>query len=457
MNRFIKIIFIIVLFSPFCAKPEDFGSISITSTPTGARVYLDGNYTGKETNCTLDSILPGKHTIKLTKAGYEDYEEEIMVESGKEVEVSATLRERGWMQTFGGNESDGGYSVKQTFDGGYIIAGWTTSYGEKDIWLIKTDKDGNKEWDRTFGWGNDEYGYSVEQTSDGGYIITGHTYFYGTTGYDVVLIKTDGDGNKEWDIIFGGSGNEQGYSVEQTSDGGYIIAGWTTSYGAGGSDIWLIKVDGDGNKEWDMTFGGSNWDKGYSIQQTLDGGYIITGYTESYGAGGSDIWLIKTDKDGNKEWDRTFGGGSWDVGHSVEQTSDGGYIITGYTESYGAGGSDIWLIKTDKDGNKEWDMTFGGDGWDVGKSVEQTSDGGYIIAGWTTSYGAGEKDIWLIKVDGNGNKEWNRTFGGDNDEYGYSVEQTSDGGYILTGMTQSYGEGNEDVWLIKTDENGNVE
>jgi hypothetical protein len=251
------------------------------------------------------------------------------------------------------------------------------------------------EWVKTFGGSEDDSGSSVQQTSDGGFILVGYTASFGAG--DVWLIKTDANGNKLWDRTFGGRGPDWGWSVQQTRDGGFILVGSTASFGAGEGDVWLIKTDASGNIEWDRTFGGSNRDKGYSVQQTRDGGFILVGTTASFGAGGADVWLIKTDADGNKLWDRTFGGSGWDEGSSVQQTSDGGFIIVGSTESLGAGWADVWLIKTDADGNKLWDRTFGGSMVDRGYSVQQTSDGGFIIVGATTSFGAGDYDVLLIK------------------------------------------------------------
>jgi hypothetical protein len=303
-------------------------------------------------------------------------------------------------------------------------------------------------WDRTFDGSEDDWGNSVQQTSDGGYIITGST-----GGTKIWLIKTDADGNKLWDKTFSGSEDDWGNSVQQTSDGGYIIAGSTTSQITGGSKVWLIKTDADGNKLWDKTFGESILKETYSVRQTSDGGYIIAGSTTSqpqrYSDTNTKVLLIKTDADGNKLWEKTFGGSEHDWGNSVQQTSDGGYIIVGNSND----GTFLLLIKTDADGNKLWDMTFGGSGssWNSGNSIQQTSDGGYIIAGLTSSQYIGFGDIWLVKTDAEGNKLWDKTFGGGfkgnpiKDDSGYSVQQTSDGGYII---------GSAGV-MIKTDADGN--
>ena len=355
-----------------------------------------------------------------------------------------------WTNTIGGIYSDRGIYVRQTSDGGFIITGFTQSYGEgsHDVWLIKTDALGDPDWTRTFGGSGYDCGYAVQQTSDGGYIITGVTDYYGAGNSDVWLIKTDVLGDSIWTKTFGRSGSSSGSSVQQTSDGGYIITGSTYSYDSW-TDVWLIKTDTLGDTVWSNTFGGGRIDVGYSVRQTSDGGFIITGFTQSYGAGDTDVWLIKTNVSGDTVWTKTFGGSSGDEGKSVRQTSDGGYIITGYTYSYGAGDRDVWLIKTDASGDTVWTKIFGGSNDDRGFSIQQTSDGGYIITGWTQSYGAGSYDVWLIKTDASGDAVWTNTFGGGDDDYGFSVQQTSDGGFIIAGSTESYGAGHSDVWLIR--------
>jgi hypothetical protein len=310
------------------------------------------------------------------------------------------------------------------------------------------------EWNKTYGGNRSDQGYSVQQTTDSGYIIIGKTESYSTgTGFDFDfwLIKTDENGNEQWNKTFGGTEWDEGYSVQQTNDGGYILTGFTCSFGAGSADVWLIKTDIDGNEEWNKTFGGIKDDGGFSLQQTKDDGYIIVGTTLSYAS--RDVWVIKTDSNGSEEWNTTCGISGYDNGYSVDQTYDGGYIITGETSIPG----DILLIKLDTNGIEQWKKTFGEAGFEEGNAVQQISDGGYVIVGSTNSYNATFYDIWLIKTDAAGNEEWNKTLDAGNLERGYSIKQTKDGGYIIVGITEEYPYFLEDTWLLKTDNKGNKE
>jgi len=361
-------------------------------------------------------------------------------------------------KTFGGSSDDYAHSVQQMSDGGYIVAGYTRSFGAggADVFLLKADASGNLQWAKTFGGGgNYDWALSVQQTSDGGYIVAGWTDSFGAGYGDAFLLKTDASGNLQWFKTFGGSGRDDAYSVRQTSDGGYIVAGYTNSFGAGYEDAFLLKADASGNLQWAKTFGGSYDDAAYSVQQTSDGGYIVAGYTRSFGAGYADVFLLKTNASGNLQWAKTFGGSNWDVAVSVQQTSDGGYIVAGETASFGVGSYDVFLLKTDATGNLQWFKTFGGSNGDYARSVQQTSDGGYIVAGGTESFGAGG-DVFLLKTYASGNLQWAKIFGGSYFDWALSVQQTSDGGYIVAGGTGSFGAGGSDAFLLKTDANGNI-
>jgi len=375
--------------------------------------------------------------------------------------IGFTKEDEGWIKKFGGESLEYGYSCQQTYDGGYIVTGATFLHDAEGsrsyIWLIKVNSFGDKIWDRTYGEGG-SFGYSVEQTNDGGYIIVGYGSFDNGYGLrDICLIKTDSSGYLEWVKTFGGEDIDVGCSVKQTYDGGYIIVGETKSYGAGHSDVWLIKTDEYGDMIWDQTYGGSEYDIGDSVLQINDGGYVIVGETCSYGAGRGDVWLIKTDEYGNIIWDQTYGGYGGDRGHDVKQTLDGGYIIIGETHSFGYGGYDAWLIKTDEMGYIMWSTFFGTDGDDEGNSVDVTSDGGYIIAGGTWPYNV-RFNSWLIKTDEDGMELWEHNYEQEHDNSLLCVQQTYDGGYIATGsLRYNYDKGNYDLLLIKTDSQGEIE
>jgi len=298
------------------------------------------------------------------------------------------------------------------------------------------------EWQKTFGGSGIEVAYAVEQTTDGGYIIAAETWSFSAGGPDVYLVKTDSAGVEQWHRTFGGTGDDRGFDVRQTPDGGYIVIGETTSFGAGGMDAYLIKTDSAGIEQWHQTYGTASTDAGRALDLTADGGYIIAGGTSA------GVYLLKTDSAGVEQWHQGFGGAE-DSGSSVQQTPDGGYIVTG--EKSG----DVYLLKTDSLGVEQWHRTFGGAGRDYGGSVDQTADGGYVIAGPTLSYGP-SSDVYCIRTDSAGNPLWEKTYGGTGDDRGHWVRETPDGGYVITGMTSSLGAGSWDVYVLKTDSAGNV-
>jgi hypothetical protein len=362
-----------------------------------------------------------------------------------------------WSQTYGGTASEEAESLVETSDGGYAIAGWTTSFGagDYDFWLIKTDAYGNLEWNQTYGGPDIDRATSLVATYDGGYTIAGYTRCFGAGNADFWLIKTDSYGNVEWNHTYGGEGEDVVHSMVQTSDGGYAIAGYTNSFAGG---FWLVKTDVYGSMEWNQTYTGSRHVN--SLIVTSDGGYALVGNIIIRPEGcvdpwvPYDCWLLKLDAHGNVEWNQTYTGTNFDVAYSVVVTSDGGYAIAGSTDSFGVGEYDFWLIKTDVAGNVEWNQTYGGADEDFAHCLVKTFDGGYVLTGYTKSFGAGDRDFWLVKTDGYGNMEWNQTYGGAVEEMANSLIVTSDGGYAIAGSTYSFGVGGGNFWLLKSDESG---
>jgi predicted secreted protein len=364
---------------------------------------------------------------------------------------------QGWSQAYGGLGDNETFSVVQTSDGGFALAGYTNSSGAGgyDGWLVKINSSGTMQWNQTYGGSNDDFAFSVIQTSDSGYALAGITTSYGAGESNVWLVKTDSLGNIQWNQTYGGRAHNGAFSVVETGDGGYAIAGFTNSYGAGSNDFWLIKTDSSGNMQWNQTYGGTGDEEASCVVQTSDGGFALAGYTNSLGAGSYDFWLVKTDSSGTVLWNRTYGYPDDDEAEYVVQTGDGGYALAGCTNSTGAGGLDFWLVKTDSSGTLQWSQTYGGAGDEAANALVQTSDGGYALAGWTTSYGAGDADFWLVKTTSTGAMQWSKTYGGGGDDEAYSLVQTSDGGYALAGFTSSYGTGYYDGFLVKADSAGN--
>ncbi len=357
---------------------------------------------------------------------------------------------------YGGTENDGGSSVLQTTDGGYIVVGTTESYGAggRDVYLIRTNEYGDTLWTKAYGGTGDDEGYSIKQTIDGGYIIAGYTMSFGAGSGDVYLIKTDSIGDTLWTKAFGGANSDIGFDVIQTNDNGYAVIGETMSFGTGVSAIYIVRTDNNGNELWVKFYEKDESNIGSEIMQTNDNGYLIIGTTFNTSVLNSkDCYIIKTNNVGDTLWTKTYGGSNNDWGSSLAKTHDNNYLIMGATESYGSGGTDILLIKINTNGSEIWSKTIGGLGDESGGNIKLCNDNGFIISCSTSSYGAGGQDFYLVKTNSDGDTLWTKTFGGIGDDWGCFTQQTNDGGYILAGYTKSFGS-NYDVYIVKTDLNG---
>ena len=420
-----------------------------------------------------------------------------------------------WTKCYGGSNVDVTQSIQTTTDGGYIVAGLSLSndgdangnHGGVDFWIVKLTNTGQVTWQKSFGGTRQDRAYSIQQTSDGGYIIAGATNSQDgdVTGWhqgqqnaafssDFWVIKLSSAGNLQWQKCYGGSLDDVAYSIHQTSDGGYVIAGSTCSNDGdvtgyhtntilpGSSDFWVIKISSNGNLQWQRCYGAVWYEVAYSIQQTSDGGYIVGGYTNSYDGGdvqGShnptsgalwgDFWVIKISATGILQWQKCLGGSEEDICYSVKQTNEGGYIAVGYANSnngnvsgiHGSLSSDCWVVKLNSTGGIDWQKCYGGTKPDEGKCIQQTSDGGYIIAGNALSNDGdlrvnnGNLDFWLLKITSGGIIEWQKSLGGSQNETAWDIKPTSDGGYITAGLTASNDgdvsgyHGNTDFWVVK--------
>ena len=363
-----------------------------------------------------------------------------------------------WAIIYGGTGSDSAYSIQQTNDGGYIVAGETNSFGAggSDVWILKLTSSGDIEWQKTYGGIVDDCAWSIQQTGDGGYIVAGETGSFGARDKDIWILKLSSTGAIEWQRTYGGSEWETDPSIQQTNDRGYIVVGHTESFGVGGADIWILKLSSAGDIEWQRTYGAGEQEYAPSIQQTSDGGYIVAGHTYSVGVEMWGYWILKLSPEGDIGWQKTYGWSTFDKPNSIQQTSDGGYIVIGETSSFGAGSSDIWILKLSSDGDIEWQKTYGGTSYDEALSIQQTNDGGYIVAGSTDSFGAGSSDVWILKLTSSGDIGWQKTYGGSGSDSASSIQQTSDGGYIVTGYIISWGAGSRDFWVLKLSSDGDI-
>lgn len=358
-------------------------------------------------------------------------------------------------------DSSMSYGGQQTTDGGYVLAGlYSIAATNVDFLAVKTNSLGDTLWSKTYGGIGDEECYAMQQTADGGYIFVGIDSSSGLSNYNIYAVKTNSIGDTLWTKSYGGNNYDFGQAVQQTADGGYIIAGYTGSFGPGDPDVYLLKIDAMGNLTWSKTYGGIQGDKAWAVKQTADGGYIVAGITSSFGVttDGSynDVFLIKTNAIGAVTWVKTYGKDGDDWGYGVTQTYDGGYAVTGLaSQSSSDPGSEVYLIKTDAIGDTLFTKSFGGGNYDQGLAIVQTSDSGLAIGGSTYSFGKGAGDMYLIKTNKSGSLLFNSTFGGGANDFTYAINQTADSGFALIAYTNSYGVDSSSFYLVKTDKTGN--
>ena len=404
-----------------------------------------------------------------------------------------------WQKTFGGSSYDEPYSIIQTTDGGHIVAGASASangdifgnFGGDDFWIIKLSNVGSVQWKKNLGGTGNDIANSIQQTSDGGYIVAGDTESnnYNVTGNhggftDGWVVKLSSTGNIQWQKALGGSGWDDFLSVQQTSDNGYILTGRSDSSDGdvtenkGFIDLWVVKLSESGGIQWQKTYGGSKEDLGNSVKQCPDGGYIIVGETASPDGdatglhGNVDFWVLKLSANGALEWQKTLGGNNGDIGSDVVLTPDGGYIVTGYVGSHNTGDItghdelayfDAWVVKLNSAGELQWQKTVGGTGYEYARSVIAANTGGYVIAGSTSStdgdvgFMHGLRDFWVFKLDEMGELVWQQAYGGTKAEHCYSIANTTDNGFIMTGYAWSVdGDvagavnlGRNEYWIVK--------
>ena len=406
-----------------------------------------------------------------------------------------------WQKSLGGSVNDWGYSIDQTIDGGYVVAGKTESddgdvtnnFGFTDFWVVKLSSDGIVQWQKSLGGSSSDEAHSIQQTTDGGYIIAGYTgssdgdVTVSLGGADFWIVKLDEMGVIEWQKSVGGSNNDIAYSIQQTIEGGYIVAGETWSNDGdvtnnnGSRDIWVVKLNTSGEIEWQKSLGGSNDERGSHIIQTIDGTFIVAGFTYSNDGditennGVVDGWLVKLAATGEIDWQKSIGGSAEDLLGAIQQTTEGGYVVTGHTHSDDGdvsgnhGDWDAWVVKLDNTGNLEWQNAIGGSDSDLARSIEQTIDGGYVVGGITGSSDGdisgnnGSGDYLVVKLSQNGAIEWQKSLGGVSPDDARSIQQTPDGGYIVGGISQSNdgdvagNHGERDYWVVKLGSNLGVD
>jgi len=364
-----------------------------------------------------------------------------------------------WVKTYGGKGNDVITGVAVAEDGSIIVVGYTNSSGNEDAFVMKLSPKGKVLWARTYGGDLDDYASSVALTGDGDIIVVGHTYSFGAGLDDAWVFKLDSNGNILWQKTYGGSNIDEAYAVALTPRGDIVIAGNTMSFGAGSEDVWVLKLNDNGSVIWARTYGGGKCDRASSVTISSYGDIIVAGYTKSFGVGNSDVWVLCLDKQGNIKWQKTYGGSNGDYANGVGIMPNGDIVVVGDTNSSGVGYYDAWILMLDKEGNIEWQKTYGGPYTDVATAVTVASNGDILVGGFTGSFGNGSVDVWVLKLDGSGNVVWQKTYGGKFDDVASAVALTPENDIAVVGSTLSFGAsiGNwPDGWVLHIPPNGTL-
>ena len=445
--------------------PDTYGQLSVVDTSTDTvSTTIEGHHNPHQ---AVASALYPRVYVRNQDGHYItiiDTNDDVLVDyliTGRAfmgMDIGVPSRAVYWARTYGGGSEDRARRVCVTEDGGFVAAGWTSSFGVGgvDAWILRLDVSGDIEWEKTCGGVSDEHPSAIAPTVDGGLVMTVSTLSFGSGHVDTALVKLDSQGDMEWQKVLGGVEADRPMALRQTSDGGFIVASHSFSFGPGLYDPWIMKFGSSGDAAWQKTFGKSSTDDfANDIAETTDGGYVIGGGIRN--TGGYDLWVVRIGAEGATEWEKSYGGGGEEQAYAVRQTDDGGFIVAGYTLSFGAGGVDGWVLKLDSAGSVEWEKAFGGPSEDLFYSLDKTGDGGFILAGPTDSLGAGGKDVLLLKLDARGDVEWRKTYGGEGEEQAYSVRRSGDGGFIAGGFSASFGAGDDDAWVLKVDAEGNID
>ncbi|MFQ5606976.1 MAG: hypothetical protein ACE5GA_03440 [Candidatus Zixiibacteriota bacterium] len=377
---------------------------------------------------------------------------------GEETAPPAPTAPLTWQAAFGGILEDQGLDVERVA-GGYVAAGWSSSFGPgaEDAYLVKADDAGNMLWEANYGGSATDIARALVVADDGGLVAAGVTSSSGLGGMDMYMFKTAANGSLLWEKTFGGVDDDEAFGLLKTADGGYLVVGSSVTFGGGTlKTAYLVKTDAAGTLQWQTsyTFPGTDF-IGYDVIPSGDGGYLIIGESVPVVVGWSEVYLARVDSAGGVIWERSFGGQVNDRGNGIVSTSDGGFVIVGTTTSFGAVGEDIYVLRTNSVGDSIlWQRTFGGAGADRGEAVSATADGGFIISGTKTLGVLSGSQAYLLKIDGSGALVWDRSYGGSAFEDGSGMALSTDGGYVIVGATTSIGAGSEDLYLVKTDASG---